>query len=801
MDNNFRYDYQIAIGEPFQPIKSYFISLRSDDAMFRAVSSILPAAVGLIVLTGWTLDMPFLEKVGTPWVTMNPATAVGVILCSIALTILQSKHGRRLKGHARLFALLVLIIGLAKLSDLAFGTQWQIDIRLFARQVAAGGYKVMAPNAALAFVMLACGTLSATSHRRASIVASQILAVWCGFVAFLALVGYLYNTVAFYGVGTFTPMALHTAVCFILLSLGILKLNAGRGLLICITNIGPSGRMSRLLLPAAVIVPVTFGALNLVGMKANLYTPEFGSSLSVVLNVALLSILSWIGAKRLYVEDQRREAAEATRKFAEQALKSSEETLRLALRGIGVGVWDWDVKTNRIDWSDRFKELLGFSSDEMAGRYSEWETRLHPEDKSATVMQLQAHLNEHLPYDVDYRMLTKTGEWRWYHATGQAIWDQDDRPLRMAGSLDDVTDTKAQEQALRASEENFRSAIENASVGMALIDLNGQWITVNKSLCKLLGFSEEEILETDFQSRTHPDDLAESLKNAEELFTGHITSYEVEQRYFHKGGHIVWVLLNVSLALNPDGSPKHFVAQLHDITERKEMDRIKNEFISVVSHELRTPLTSIRGSLGLIAGVMSQELPENARGLIDIALKNSERLILLINDILDIDKIAAGQMRFNMKPEKLAPLMKQIVDVNDGYVQRYGIRIEQGEVSSCLTIKVDAGRFTQVLSNFIANAAKFSPKGGVVQISAIPLGGTIRISVTDNGPGIPEEFRSRIFTRFSQADSSSSRAREGTGLGLHISKEIVEHMGGVIGFDTRPAMGTSFWVEFPQAEP
>jgi PAS domain S-box-containing protein len=350
---------------------------------------------------------------------------------------------------------------------------------------------------------------------------------------------------------------------------------------------------------------------------------------------------------------------------------------------------------------------------------------------------------------------------------------------------------------LEASEETFRTAMESASIGMAWVGHDGRWLRVNKALCSLLGYPAEELMQTDFQSITHPDDLEIDLDYVLRMLEGEIETYQLEKRYFHKSGRVIWALLSVSLVWNDKGEPDYFIAQIQDITERKEMERMKSEFISVVSHELRTPLTSIRGSLGLILGVMVKDLPEKVKELITIAHNNSERLILLINDILDIDKIASGQMRFDMKPESVAAVTREAVNANQAYAAKYNNRIEVNDIPEDVHIRVDAARFIQALSNLLSNACKYSPKDVPVQVRYNLRGSTVRICVEDKGSGIPEEFRDRIFGKFMQADSAVTRKAGGTGLGLNITKQIVEHMHGEIGFETETGKGTTFWVEFP----
>jgi DNA-binding response OmpR family regulator len=235
-----------------------------------------------------------------------------------------------------------------------------------------------------------------------------------------------------------------------------------------------------------------------------------------------------------------------------------------------------------------------------------------------------------------------------------------------------------------------------------------------------------------------------------------------------------------------------------DITEMKRIDRMKNEFVSMVSHELRTPLTSIRGSLGLLTGGVAGMLPDAARNLVDIAKNNCERLIRLINDILDTEKMESGKMHFDMKVVELGPLVAQSIAANEGFALQLKVTFKLIGSGDSLRVNVDSDGLSQVLTNLLSNAAKFSPPGATVEVGLTHAQGRVRVEVRDRGAGIPEEFRPRIFQKFSQADSSASRQKGGSGLGLNISKAIVERLGGMIGFTTQTGVGTTFFFELPE---
>jgi len=238
-------------------------------------------------------------------------------------------------------------------------------------------------------------------------------------------------------------------------------------------------------------------------------------------------------------------------------------------------------------------------------------------------------------------------------------------------------------------------------------------------------------------------------------------------------------------------------AQLSRVAEREEMARLKNEFVSTVSHELRTPLTSIAGSLELIDAGITGALPEKAHEMVRIAYQNSQRLIRLINDILDIEKIESGCMTLDIKRERLRPLIERAISETASFAAGFGVSLNllAGED---VVAWVDPDRFLQVVTNLLSNAAKFSPAGGMVDVVLGHRGDRVRVSVIDRGPGIPEAFRDRLFEKFSQADSSDRRAKGGTGLGLAIVKGIVEHLGGSIAVDTAIGVGTTFHIDLPE---
>jgi len=240
------------------------------------------------------------------------------------------------------------------------------------------------------------------------------------------------------------------------------------------------------------------------------------------------------------------------------------------------------------------------------------------------------------------------------------------------------------------------------------------------------------------------------------------------------------------------------IIQGRDITQQLEAERIKQEFTSTLSHELRTPLTSIIGSLQLINSGVMGGVDKDVAELTMVAERNGQRLLDLINDILDIEKIESGKLTLTPELLTLDELVGESLVLNKGFAERFQVRYEPRGTLLPVQVKADRKRLLQVMTNLLSNAAKFSPPGEAVEVSMEDLGTRVRIGVHDHGPGIPENFRSRIFGRFAQADSSATRQKGGTGLGLAICKRLIELMDGRIGFTDRDGGGTVFFFELPK---
>jgi PAS domain S-box-containing protein len=360
------------------------------------------------------------------------------------------------------------------------------------------------------------------------------------------------------------------------------------------------------------------------------------------------------------------------------------------------------------------------------------------------------------------------------------------------------------EQALttvRASQQRIVNIIETAQDAFISVDLDGRITDWNSAAQAMLGWSRQDavgrMLFDVIIAERHRAIAWAALKSFRETGQLDLLGRRVERTLMRRDG--VEITAEMTTGLVGTGEGVFFSVFLHDVSERKEVERMKNEFVSTVSHELRTPLTAISASLSLLKDGMAGDLPKDAEGLVGVACASTERLVRLIGDVLDIQKMEAGQMDYRFEDQQVAPIVEGAVAAMDSFGAQAEVRLafEAGEGAGMLRASVDRDRLTQVLTNLLSNAIKFSETGSEVLTRLSAEGAMLRIAVTDHGAGIPEAFRGRIFQRFAQADSADSRKKGGTGLGLSICRTIVEEHGGSIRFETAEGEGTTFFVELP----
>ncbi len=405
-------------------------------------------------------------------------------------------------------------------------------------------------------------------------------------------------------------------------------------------------------------------------------------------------------------------------------------------------------------------------------------------------------LHNQARFSVEYRIRHANGAVRWVQELGRGIYDPHGELLYIDGFIWDVTAQKEAQLALRAGEQKLASLYQLAPLAILLSQFDsGEILNVNPQWYQLSGLNDE------IPALPLPALLSFSpaqLEARQQSLASQASFGPIELELSHASGLQIPVVLSEVLIQNASGTAQVW-SIIQDITERRRVEQMKNQFVSMVSHELRTPLTAISGALGLVSGGALGPLPDAMQPMLQIARDNSDKLTQLINDLLDIDKLVAGKMHFELQHCAVRELLTQSVQHNQPYADKFHTRLVL-EPGPDAVLLLDPMRFHQIMANLLSNAAKFSPPGSVVAVQTSWSGPRLRISVQDQGPGIPENFRARIFEKFSQADAVDARQRGGTGLGLAIVKELTNRLGGQIGFDSEAGKGSCFYLEFAMAD-
>jgi PAS domain S-box-containing protein len=319
---------------------------------------------------------------------------------------------------------------------------------------------------------------------------------------------------------------------------------------------------------------------------------------------------------------------------------------------------------------------------------------------------------------------------------------------------------------------------------------------VNSAVCRLSGVDEDDLLGQNCRDLFRAPQGHVSLLDA---LAPDGSAYGLETELLARGGEAVPVMVSVGAMTPSTGSGSSYVVVAADISERLRQEQQKDEFVTMVHHEVRAPLTAVRGAIGLLEGGVAGDLDERGRELVRIALRNSERMERLVNDILASRKLDSGRMEFHLEEVELMSLVEQAIDGTTVYANNYGVGFELQEGVPGARVRVDPDRMIQVLTNVLSNAVRFSAEGDAITVRADRNGSMLRVAVSDKGPGIAEEFRDRVFEAFARGEHEAWRHRSGTGLGMSISKGIIEELGGAITFETEIEAGTTFFVDIPEA--
>ena len=609
------------IERPGLPGTAVFGFVGLPDLVLRAASAVAVLA-GCSVLAGWTLDVDVLKRILPGLVAMNPTTAIAFVLAGIALWLLRIQNtASRLRHIARGLAFAVALVGLIKLVGILSGWDMGIDALLFrgkleSEAAVTGVPNRMAPNTALNFFLLGCAQLLVDRQARRSLWLAQLLILVSLAASLLAIVGYAYGVTSFYGVASFIPMALHTALTFVVLSAGLLCVRPDRGLMAIVTSDSVGGVVVRRLLPAAILVQVALGWLRLAGQQAGLYGSELGVALMVVSSTVILTALIGWSASLLHRSDtERRRAAEklrqayeeldvqvrertaalaeanaglraeiAERKESERQQQQAEARYRTLVEQIPAVIYieaadDEERSTNLLYVSPQIEAMFGYSPEEWMEDSELFTQLLHPDDRERVLAEDSRTDKTGEPFRAEYRQFTKDGRVVWVRDEAVLVRDEEGQPLFWQGILMDITARRKAEVTLRESEARKTAIMEAAMDCILTMDHEGMITDFNPAAERTFGYRRAEVLARELAETIIPPSLRDSHRRglAHYLATGE--GPVLNRRLELLGMRADGTEFPVELTIVPVrlGEQAMFVGYLRDITERKQSEAALRE--------------------------------------------------------------------------------------------------------------------------------------------------------------------------------------------------------------------------------
>jgi PAS domain S-box-containing protein len=545
------------------------------------------------------------------------------------------------------------------------------------------------------------------------------------------------------------------------------------------------------------------------------YVRRNGSHVPVLLSVSALrddagEITGYLGIAHDLTE----------RRALEQSLRLEQSRLRLANEAAGIAVWEWDVETGALTWDAAMFSIYGLPPT-VGGRvtYEAWRHSVHPDDLPAQEAALQQVVREVGRSQREFRILRRSDDAvRHISASELAIAGPDGRTVRVVGVNRDITERRQVMEQVRQSQARLTSIFDAVRDGLMLLDARGCILECNVAACSILGAPREQLVGAAATSsvwRVTQEDgspmAADQLPAAVTLRTGEAVRDLVVGLRRHDDSE-VWLSVHSVPIRDPSGEVQAVVLRFSDVSAQRqiardlarardeaiETSRLKSEFLATMSHEIRTPMNGIIGTVDLLLGTPLDPTQHEMARLIQ---GSADNLLEIINDILDFSRIEAGKFRLSPEPFEPLPLLEETAALLATRAHRKGVELvldADPQLSSEVLVG-DSGRIRQVLLNIIGNAVKFTERGEVVvaaDLTTAPSGaGLLRVTVRDTGIGIAPEFRERLFSAFTQVDSSATRRFGGTGLGLAISRQLTELMGGHLDFTSEPGRGSEFWIE------
>ena len=754
--------------------------------------------IGSFVLIGWQFDMVILKSMIPGLVAMNPVTASCLILISGAFLFKKFGSGKNIMLLGNLFALLVLFVGIHKMTDFIYDFNVKPDLLFYSDKIKLtlinGKPNFMAPNTAVCLILSALCLLLWNVETKARRVPMQFFALLIAFMGLLSILGYIYQVKTFYEVPLFIPMALHTALCFFLISIAFLFAHPGKGVIKEFTSVFTGSITAQLLIPAAIILPALLGLLRLYGDWAGWYSKEFGVALFALSIIIVFLMLIWYNSVLLNKRD-------FLKKQTEDALqKSREEIAYMAglIDKTSDGIISFDHSFNIMTWNKGAEKIYGYTQEEVKGKPSrsifrndypraqldEWAGQL--KDKGHWSGELKQHHKTGVPV---YCLLSTT-----------VLTDGKGGINGFLTVAKDVTEKQREEDKLKKSEECFRLLVNNAKdYAIFMLNTKGEVVSWNNGAALIHGYHENEIIGKPMDVfYTEADRLnavpASNLEEAKNI--GH---FETEAMRLRKDGSHFFASIVFTALYNDNAELSGYSKITRDITKSKQLEsdlRKSNAemeaFTYSVSHDLRAPLRSIIGFTSILEEDHAAKLDDEAKRLMSIITRNTKRMGTLIDDLLSFSKMSKQDI---IKTDfDTNEMVANIITELDIKSSRNNIR---WMINDLCPMYADINSIKQVWINLISNAVKYSAKQvqSEIRIGADKRNGSTVFYIKDNGVGFDDKYSNKLFKVFQRLHSSSEF--EGTGVGLAIVDKIISKHGGEVWAEAEVNKGATFYFSIP----
>jgi len=484
------------------------------------------------------------------------------------------------------------------------------------------------------------------------------------------------------------------------------------------------------------------------------------------------------------------EAASARQQASEAGMAEAQRLAR-------IGSWEWDVSTDTVSWSNEHFRLFGLEPGTVTPSLDVYLQHVDPDDRAKAKATLNLSRRSGGPFVYHQQIVRADGVVRTLYSRGEAVCGADGTPVRLRGTVQDVTEQRAAAEALRQSEHRFHLAALASSEALCEWNIETGALWLNESFTALFGHSVAHPSVEFWKNLIHANDVERVDRSLQQVFASTGSLWSEEYRLRRADGTYAWVFDRGFIERDATNRPLRMIASLMDITHRKEAERLKSDFVSFVSHQLRTPLAGMNWMLELAAEC--ERLPPDAHEYISNAREAAARLVSLVNDLLDIARLEAGRIVMTPEPVRLADATRSVLTELESLIAEKGLQVSV-DADHAPAVLADPQLVRQVVMNLISNAIKYNNPGGRLDIRIAAQNDALEWSVRDTGMGIPRAAQSRLFEKFFRADNAVAQEVEGTGLGLHLVRLIIEQAGGRVWCESEPGAGALFAFTLPATQ-